>query len=258
MAAERIGCPDSYSALIVRQAGDMTGQGSAPEPMGTLKEISSLRWGRVLKRAAEAQVVASKCPNNCSFLTSSSNWTGIDPWAHELWLYRDRSTAFLGPIVDIKETRDSFIITARDMVQWMYAREIREYYNQTWTAPGIAHSLANTYFAPSDPELLAHIVPFSYGSGLMSVEYDRAQFTVGQKWDELVSNGLAYTTVGRSIYIMENRPPNYESPFLIDAKLAQHDVPGATAIAVVMLVASFVMLLLINLLQRWTGRAVVR
>jgi sulfate transport system permease protein len=64
---------------------------------------------------------------------------------------------------------------------------------------------------------------------------------------------------GSVVFISGNKIMQTEiSPFLIDAKLAQHDVPGATAIAVVMLVASFVMLLLINLLQRWTGRAVVR
>jgi sulfate transport system permease protein len=36
--------------------------------------------------------------------------------------------------------------------------------------------------------------------------------------------------------------------------LEQYDIPGATAIAVVMLVASFTILLGINLLQRWAGK----
>ncbi len=44
------------------------------------------------------------------------------------------------------------------------------------------------------------------------------------------------------------------APLLIMTKLEQFDYQGATAIAVVMLVASFVILLLVNLLQRWTGR----
>jgi sulfate/thiosulfate transport system permease protein len=35
-------------------------------------------------------------------------------------------------------------------------------------------------------------------------------------------------------------------------RLEQYDYAGATAIAVVMLVASFLLLLLINLLQRWS------
>ena len=41
---------------------------------------------------------------------------------------------------------------------------------------------------------------------------------------------------------------------LIITKLEQYDYAGATAIAVVMLVASFVILLAINLLQWWTNR----
>ena len=41
---------------------------------------------------------------------------------------------------------------------------------------------------------------------------------------------------------------------LIITKLEQYDFAGATAIAVVMLLISFVMLLLINILQRWSSR----
>ena len=44
------------------------------------------------------------------------------------------------------------------------------------------------------------------------------------------------------------------STLLIITKLEQYDFAGATAIAVVMLVISFVMLLLINILQRWSSR----
>jgi sulfate transport system permease protein len=39
---------------------------------------------------------------------------------------------------------------------------------------------------------------------------------------------------------------------LIITKLEQYDYAGATALAVVMLVISFVMLLIINLLQWWS------
>ena len=42
------------------------------------------------------------------------------------------------------------------------------------------------------------------------------------------------------------------TPFLIVTKLAQFDYAGATALAVAMLVMSFVLLLLINLLQWWS------
>jgi sulfate transport system permease protein len=45
------------------------------------------------------------------------------------------------------------------------------------------------------------------------------------------------------------------TPLLIVTKLEQYDYAGATAIAAVMLAASFGMLLLVNLLERWARRA---
>ena len=58
---------------------------------------------------------------------------------------------------------------------------------------------------------------------------------------------------GSVIFIAGNLPMVSEiTPLFIITKLEQYDYAGATAIAVVMLVASFVMLLTIRLLQAWT------
>ncbi len=60
---------------------------------------------------------------------------------------------------------------------------------------------------------------------------------------------------GSIIFIAGNMPMVSEiTPLLIITKLEQFDYRGATAIACVMLLASFSMLLVINLLQRWTRR----
>jgi sulfate transport system permease protein len=60
---------------------------------------------------------------------------------------------------------------------------------------------------------------------------------------------------GSVVFIAGNMPMHGEiTPLLIITKLEQYDYRGATAIAVVMLVASFVLLLLINLLQKWSRR----
>ena len=60
---------------------------------------------------------------------------------------------------------------------------------------------------------------------------------------------------GSVIFIAGNMPMISEiTPLLIITKLEQYDYPGATAIAVVMLVVSFVLLLVINLLQAWSRR----
>ncbi|QGZ43032.1 sulfate ABC transporter permease subunit CysT [Pseudoduganella flava] len=57
---------------------------------------------------------------------------------------------------------------------------------------------------------------------------------------------------GSVIFIAGNMPMVSEiTPLFIITKLEQYDYTGATAIAVVMLVVSFIMLLAINLLQAW-------
>ena len=60
---------------------------------------------------------------------------------------------------------------------------------------------------------------------------------------------------GSVIFIAGNMPMRTEiTPLLIITKLEQYDYAGATALAVVMLVISFAMLLVINLLQAWSHK----
>jgi sulfate transport system permease protein len=60
---------------------------------------------------------------------------------------------------------------------------------------------------------------------------------------------------GSVVFISGNMPLRTEiAPLLIVTKLQQFDYAGATAVAVVLLVGSFILLLAINLLQMWTAR----
>ena len=60
---------------------------------------------------------------------------------------------------------------------------------------------------------------------------------------------------GSVVFISGNMPMKTEiTPLLIVTKLEQYDYAGATGLAVVMLVASFVLLIAINSLQSWTAR----
>ncbi len=61
---------------------------------------------------------------------------------------------------------------------------------------------------------------------------------------------------GSVVFISGNMPLKTEiTSLLIITKLEQYDYAGATAIALVMLLTSFVILLAINLLQWWSARA---
>ncbi|WP_028560798.1 sulfate ABC transporter permease subunit CysT [Paenibacillus pinihumi] len=63
---------------------------------------------------------------------------------------------------------------------------------------------------------------------------------------------------GSVVFISGNMPLKTEiAPLLIMTKLEQYDYMGATAIALVMLVIAFIMLLIINMLQWWSGRRTI-
>ncbi|WP_136513386.1 sulfate ABC transporter permease subunit CysT [Geomonas edaphica] len=60
---------------------------------------------------------------------------------------------------------------------------------------------------------------------------------------------------GSIVFIAGNMPMVSEiTPLLIITKLEQYDYAGATAVAVVMLLVSFMLLLVLNLLQKWSRR----
>ncbi|GGI11166.1 sulfate ABC transporter permease subunit CysT [Gottfriedia solisilvae] len=62
---------------------------------------------------------------------------------------------------------------------------------------------------------------------------------------------------GSVVFISGNMPMKTEiTPLLIMTKLEQYDYAGATALAIVLLVISFILLFIISVFQRYAGRAV--
>jgi len=60
---------------------------------------------------------------------------------------------------------------------------------------------------------------------------------------------------GSVVFISSNKPFEGEiTPFLIMMRLEEYDYTGAIALAVVLLVFSFVLLIGINLLEQWASR----
>lgn len=104
-------------------------------------------------------------------------------------------------------------------------------------------------------------------------EYEEAAASLGaSRWQTfsrvifpaLVSSWLTGFTLafaralgeyGSVVFISGNMPMRTEiAPLLIRTKLEQFDYTGATAIALVMMIISFILLLIINLLQSWNRR----
>jgi sulfate transport system permease protein len=100
---------------------------------------------------------------------------------------------------------------------------------------------AATSLGATRPYVLTHIIlPYLYPAWLtgFALAFARA---VGE--------------YGSVVFISGNMPMRTEiSPLLIITKLEQYDYSGATAIAVVMLLISFTLLLTVNALQGWSSR----
>ena len=107
----------------------------------------------------------------------------------------------------------------------------------------------------------------------LDVEYEEAAATLGagrlQTFTRVIAPALipalltgfalafarALGEYGSVVFISGNMPMRTEVvPLLIMAKLEQFDYAGATAIAVVMLLVSFLLLLGVNILQRWSSQ----
>lgn len=224
MSSQVIGCPDGYSVQIARQPGNMTGQGITPALVGNLEDIKSLSWGRTLSETSTATVEVSKCSDNCELLTSSTNWTGVDPWAHEMWIYRDNELAWMGPITYMRETPDSFILDAKDVTAWVDRREIKDFYNKFGSAAAIAYDLLVTFMTASDPDLMRGITFPEHSDGTVTVEYDAAQYVIGQKWSDLQTGGFTWTVISRALIMFGESALNNDYPFLLDASDILGDV----------------------------------
>jgi sulfate/thiosulfate transport system permease protein len=59
---------------------------------------------------------------------------------------------------------------------------------------------------------------------------------------------------GSVVFISSNKRGGEIAPFLIMVRLEQYDYTGAIALAVVLLVISFILLAIINLLEQWSSR----
>jgi len=213
-----IGCAENYSVLIARQGGEGTGHGATPVVVGEVIEITSLEFNRILSGTSTATLQFTRCPTNCGFMS-----TPVKPWAYEMWIYRDGLLAWCGPIVLKRESRNSetFELTAWDITGWTTRRRVGIDYTLTNNATSIAINLAQVFFdgtsSRPDPGFLDYVNFLGFASTTITVEYDGFQYTVAQKWVDLVNAGFSYTTMGRYTNVWGETAPNIDAPYVLDA-----------------------------------------
>lgn len=195
--------------------------GGRPFTSPAVAALTTVSWARTVSDVSEASITIAKegAEDCCAQLGQ------IEPWVHELSIYRDSDLVWQGPIVRVTEARATVVIDARDVLAWLdrlvNTVQLR-YITAEPDAEGrhagpvqwIAHDLLkkNIGTSPlSQPPDWCGVLNYI-------VRRDTARDTKFEKdgsdnksvWnaylstifdDELVPRGLEYTTVGRSILL---------------------------------------------------------
>lgn len=109
----RLGCGTPTVFITSRCSGQMTCQIE-------LSDIIRLNWTRVLSDVSEAEVEIGLTGD--SELTCCQCLAEIEPFCHELHIWRDGDEVWVGPIEAIRYERERVTIKARDSLAWMDVR----------------------------------------------------------------------------------------------------------------------------------------
>src|SRR5690606_35882417 len=133
----RLGCAQDYEAVIHFQGGKQVHT--------RLDAVTEITWGRKLDDYSEASVKLAKrqlseqCWRKICGIWETREYPdengvmrkwlhmvepGVEPWMHELSIYRDKGLVWQGPITEVIEIekRDEIEINARDVLFWLDRR----------------------------------------------------------------------------------------------------------------------------------------
>lgn len=189
----RLGCGEPTVFITARCATGMT---------CVLDSITDLKWDRRLDDISEANVTVNLGGDSKS--TCCECLSEVEPWCHELHIWRDGEEVWVGPVIEITYSYEEVKIRAQDSLAWTTVRIPPIDINFTSIATDltdIAEFILATAFAldtvTCEMDNL-HLTP----TGTLGFRFWEA-FT-GTAWEMLVDladTGVDFTTLGRTIVI---------------------------------------------------------
>lgn len=195
-----LGC-GTHRVFVYRRGGK--------ERVGEIRNMSYIDWGRVRDDISTSKIEVSGWDVDCGNLLSL-----LESWAYEIVILRDNGYSvdrvWEGPITLLTYEVDSVTIHAKDVMGYVYRRNIRQQMNDRVLGASVvdrARRILQNAFAPDDPNVLAYLnpietaeVPQQYRS---TPAYSRTAF---EEVDDMAANaGLDYTALGRSILLWGTR-----------------------------------------------------
>ncbi|MEU2487021.1 hypothetical protein ABZ593_20735 [Streptomyces sp. NPDC012617] len=207
-----------------------------------MSSLTDVRWNRTVNDTSEAVITVAKgqAGAECCGLLGM-----VEPYAHELSLYRDSELVWQGPVTRTIESRSTFTVEAKDVTEWL-ARTVNttllRYVSANNADPmhrGPVQEIAETIvrlnlngalFAsgPDWPRILPYIVR---DDDPVVTSFEKDGSDDSSAWivpilqifdDELVPRGLEYTTVGRALVL--GRPQTTSD--LTQARLTLDHIAG--------------------------------
>lgn len=230
-----LGCAQEYRAVIHWRGG------ARPFASPSVDALTSVRWTRTVNDVSEGVItIAKAAAEDCCGLLGE-----IEPWVHELSIYRDNDLVWQGPIVRTVESRSSMRIEAQDVAAWLGRTINTMVLRFVLLDPllpahaGPVQEIADTIIQTnlldptwSTPPDWCRVVPYIVRDDSPTItKFEKDGSTDAAIWlvpvlkildEELVPRGLEYTTVGRALLL--GRPQTaLDRP---QARLTLDDIAG--------------------------------
>lgn len=195
----RLGC-GTYDVFITQRCG---GGISC-----VLEDIVDLHYDRRLDAISEAQVQVN-LGGETSY-TCCQCLAEVEPWCHELHIWRDGDEAWVGPITKITYSYSKVIIEAKDSLGWLEVRipPIDIDFSAVMTDPvDIGELIVQTAFAEDTVTCevdALYTQPSTYTTLFFAEAFSATAFEILESVGEI---GLDFTTLGRTIVLVGDEAP---------------------------------------------------
>ncbi|MBT2490654.1 hypothetical protein J7E96_19465 [Streptomyces sp. ISL-96] len=219
-----LGCAQEYRAVIHWRGG------SLPFTSPGVSALTAVSWNRTLSDTSEASITIAKGSAGAECCAQLGK---VEPFAHDLSIYRDSELVWQGPVFRVTENRTRFVVEARDVTEWLARTVNTTLLRYVSTNPAdpkrqgpvqeiaesiIRENLLGGLFAsgPDWPRMVDYIVR---QDDTVTARYEKDGSLDNEIWivpilrildEELVPRGLEYTTVGRALVL--GRPQTTADP----------------------------------------------
>jgi hypothetical protein len=173
-----------------------------------LDNVTKLQWDRRLDDISEAEVEVSLGGDSVS--TCCECLADVEPWCHELHVWRDGEEVWVGPVVEITYSYTKILIRARDSLAFLTVRVPPIDINFTAVDTDlttIGEFIIETAFSEDTVTCEVDNIHSTPSGFLGKRFFEKFSTTAFEMLADLADTGLDFTTLGRTIVLVGDATP---------------------------------------------------